>query len=86
MSVIVGSIKVNEGTRYKISKFNVHPDYNRHIHANDIAIIITSEAMAMSSSVGLVALPSGTTGAGVNATLTGWGFTNVSLTWLDSFI
>lgn len=80
LNVVVGSILLKSGgIKYQVSKIIIHPDYNYRRGYDDIAILITSEAITTSSSVGFIALPSGTTGAGINVTLTGWGWTIVSL-------
>lgn len=66
------------GTRYQASEIRVHYRYNQNTLENDIALVIVNSGIALDGNVKSIDLGKDDIGAGVTATLTGWGTTSVS--------
>lgn len=77
--VVVGTNTLNSGgTSYRVSRIVVHSGYNSNTISNDIALLRLSTAISYTSYVQPIALPyqGETSGAGVAAVASGWGYTS----------
>ncbi|KPI90985.1 Chymotrypsin-2 [Papilio xuthus] len=77
VSITVGTNIWNSGGQtYNISGNITHPDFDPILVKNDIGFLIVSTDVALSKSVQLVTLSFQNIGAGVEATVAGWGRVN----------
>lgn len=78
--VIAGIVDLRDetGQTHEIEDIQVHPKYNQHIVANDIALVQTEDEIPFSKYVAPIALDPEFIGGGLRSTTSGWGLTGVS--------
>ncbi|XP_044268679.1 chymotrypsin-1-like [Tribolium madens] len=77
LSVVAGTNQLNtEGVRASLSEIIVHPDYNRSVVINDIALLKLANPIQETDLVKIVSLESEENDVVRNCTLIGWGRTS----------
>ncbi|KAF5287650.1 hypothetical protein FQA39_LY15853 [Lamprigera yunnana] len=73
------SISEQGGHTRNVSRFIIHPDYVELIQLNDVAVIILSSPLVLSTTIAAVSLTTGEEVAvGTRGTVTGWGVSNTN--------
>lgn len=77
--VVAGTIDRTNGVTKKVMLVKSHPQYNASYAVNDIALIRINGAFAFTDNIRPIKLAKILPVQGTLATLTGWGYTSVSL-------
>lgn len=80
MEVLVGTNDLRSGgTYYKVEAIYVHPQFNKPMYANDIAVLRVRDSIEMNEKVQPIELESEEVPDGSTLQLTGWGSLKVSV-------
>ncbi|CRL00681.1 CLUMA_CG013941, isoform A [Clunio marinus] len=74
-AIVGATVKANEGIKHSISKFVIHPDYDKTSLINDISLVRTVKKIKFIPTVQPIKLSSHPVPDGSNAIALGWGYT-----------
>ena len=73
VEVEVGTIRIGRGTKFNVTRFLIHPSYEKLNNQNDICIAETNEAMMVKNAMPIDLGSTEHCKAGTRCTITGWG-------------